>query len=394
MGSPRKRRQNRKRRPHRNRNRQLPATQPVGAGRPSNLRCWSVFARGAIRRRLPDKQHPTGPQGKDSTARRCLICSSQMGDHEAQDTSLIAAPITSIQPGGGTCMYLELLWGRCRRAWLRLCFPKYVKRMAALRQGACTGPHDIIDPRDLKYYRNVCGYQFRAEDDRYAWRGRLGLARPGLAEVVVFSCVLAMAAAGLGVLGLLGHPLWYLGLVVIGVLWIFVVAFFRDPERVISVDPTVLVSPADGRVTHVEEVTQADFPGGRALRISIFLSIFNVHVNRLPRSGRVERLQYFPGAFLDARAGECPVRNEQLWIDLLDGVTGAPIRVKQIAGAIARRIVCWLRPGEEVKAGERLGMIKFGSRTDVLVPVERVDEVLIKAGDGVRGGSSLLLRLK
>jgi phosphatidylserine decarboxylase len=143
-------------------------------------------------------------------------------------------------------------------------------------------------------------------------------------------------------------------------------------------------------VTHIEEVSEPDFPG-RALRISIFLSIFNVHVNRMPRTGRITQVRYFPGAFLDARRVESAVRNEQLWIDMIDAATNRPLRVKQISGAIARRIVCWLKEGDVVSKGERLGMIKFGSRTDVLLPAEMVKDVCIKVGDAVRGGSTVLL---
>ncbi len=317
-----------------------------------------------------------------------------MGTTGPTPPPLTPAAINSTQPGGGLCLRLELLWGRCRRAWLRFFFPRYVQRMARLRQGSCSGDHDVIDARDLKFCRNVCGYWFRPEDDRFAWRGRLGLARAGLAEIVCFSTLFLLASAGLVVLGLLVHPLWYTPLALVAILWVFVFSFFRDPERVIPSDPTALVSPADGLVTHVEEVADAFFPGGRALRVSIFLSIFNVHVNRVPRTSRVAHLHYFPGAYLDARARDCPARNEQFWIDLIDGATGAPIRIKQIAGAIARRIVCWLRLDEEVKAGDRLGMIKFGSRTEVLLPPEVVAETLVKVGDSVKGGSSLILRLK
>src|SRR4029078_8219179 len=117
------------------------------------------------------------------------------------------------------------------------------------------------------------------------------------------------------------------------------------------------------------------------LRVSIFLSIFNVHVNRVPRNGRVTDVRYFRGEYLDAAHAVCAPRNEQLWIAMTDAATGQPIRVKQIAGAIARRIVCVLKPGDEVKAGERFGMIKFGSRTDVLLPASADVEVLVKVGD-------------
>jgi phosphatidylserine decarboxylase len=301
----------------------------------------------------------------------------------------------SVQPGGGFCMSLELAWGRVRRAWLRRFRPGYVRRMAEKRQGRCDNcPHDIIDPRDLKFWRNVCGYWFRPEDDRFRWRGRLGLARAGLAEVVFFSLLLGglsfLSVAG----GLALHWTLFLPLVVLLPLWLEVIWFFRDPERAIPTDPAALVSPADGTVTHVDEVDEPDFPGGRAFRIGIFLSIFNVHVNRVPRTGRVTAVRYFPGAFLDARHPECPVRNEQLWIDLEETGSGRPLRVKQISGAIARRIVCWLKPGDEVKAGERLGMIKFGSRTEVLLPADQALEVRVKVGDKVKGSSTTLLRIQ
>ncbi len=310
-------------------------------------------------------------------------------------TSLQSAPITSIQPGGGFCFGLERAWGRCRRAWLRRFRPGYVRRMAERRQGHCPNcPHDILDPRDVKLYRNVCGYWFRPEDDPFAWRGRLRLARAGLAELLVFSGVFLLVAAGAVLLGVLVHPALFFLLVLVLAPWLFVLSFFRDPERTIPTDADALLSPADGTVTHVGETADADFPGGRAFTISIFLSVFNVHVNRLPRAGRVAALRYYPGEFLDARAADCAVRNEQFWIDLIDARTGGRVRVKQIAGAIARRIVCWLKPDEEVRAGERLGMIKFGSRTEVSVPVELVEKVDVKVGDTVHGGSTILLRLK
>ncbi len=137
---------------------------------------------------------------------------------------------------------------------------------------------------------------------------------------------------------------------------------------------------------------KADFPGGRALRISIFLSIFNVHVNRSPRSARVLDVRYFPGSFLDARNPQSAVQNEQLWIDL-EEPSSRPVRVKQISGAIARRIVCWLKAGDQLQAGDRVGMIKLGSRTDVLLPPGPGVDILVKVGDKVRGGSTVLLRL-
>jgi phosphatidylserine decarboxylase len=215
-----------------------------------------------------------------------------------------------------------------------------------------------------------------------------------MAELVCFSIVFAALLVLLGLAAVSIHALFWAPFAVVALLWAFVVAFFRDPFRSLPTDAEALLSPADGTVTHVEEVEEPDFPGGRAFRISIFLSVFNVHVNRVPRTARVTQIRYFRGSFLDARHGDCAVQNEQLWLDLEESGTRRPIRVKQISGAIARRIVCWLRPGEEVKAGDRFGMIKFGSRTDVLLPAGEVMDVRVKVGDKVKGGSTTLLRLR
>jgi phosphatidylserine decarboxylase len=313
--------------------------------------------------------------------------------HEDADFVLQGRPPESVQPGGGVGLNIELAWGRLRRRYLRLLRPGYVHGMLALRQGSCPNcTHDIIDPRDLKFTRNVCGYWFRPQDDRFAWRGRLGLARAGLAELICFSLLFALLTAGTLLAGALLHALAYLILIAIVPLWLFVISFFRDPTRAIPTDPAALASPADGKVTHIDEVESAEFPGSRALRISIFLSVFNVHVNRSPRASQVTKVLYFPGEFLDARHGDCAVRNEQLWVWLTDQATGSPLVVKQISGAIARRIVCWLKPGDQLQAGERFGMIKFGSRTEVLLPAGQNHELNVKVGDMVKGGSTILLR--
>lgn len=298
-----------------------------------------------------------------------------------------------VQPGGGWCMRLELAWGRFRRAWLRTFRPAYVRRMLALRQGSDERYADqVIDGRDLKYIRNVCGLWFRPEDDPYRRPTCCGFARYGLAELTIFTLLVVLAGLITTALAFLVHAAFWLLFVPLGLFWLEIVYFFRDPERVIPADPDALVSPADGTVTNVEEVDEPDFPGGRALRISIFLSIFNVHVNRMPRTGTVTQVRYFPGAFLDARNPESAVRNEQLWIDMVEP-NGRTLRIKQISGAIARRIVCWLKEGDAVQKGERLGMIKLGSRTDLLLPVGHASALLVKPGDKVHGGSTILLRL-
>ncbi|MBI2805415.1 MAG: phosphatidylserine decarboxylase family protein [Planctomycetes bacterium] len=298
---------------------------------------------------------------------------------------------TSVQPGGGTCMAIELAWARFRKFWLRKLRPGYVQAMQAKRQGECANcPHDIIDARDLKFTRNVCGYSFRPEDDLYAYRNRLPFARHGFAELLLFSLVYLILAGACVWAGLAIHWLFWILVAGLSLVELEIVTFFRDPERVIPADTESLVSPADGRVTHVEEVEEPEF--GKALRISIFLSIFNVHVNRCPFDVEVVDVRYFPGEYLDARNSDSAVRNEQLWIDLLDPATRRPMRVKQISGAIARRIVCWLKPGDLVKKGERIGMIKLGSRTDLLIPSGSAAEVCVKVGDAVKGGATILLK--
>ncbi len=228
----------------------------------------------------------------------CHLAADAVHRYPRDMSSAILPPAqtpTCSQPGGGFCANLELAWGRVRRACLRRLFPGYVRRMVELRQGDCPDcPHDIIDSRDLKYARPACGFWFRARDDRFAWRDRLGVARAGLAELLLFSLAALVLAGGLTAAALLIHWAFWLPLAVVALGWLGIAWFFRDPERTIPDDAAALLSPADGTVTHVEEVAEPDFPGGRALRVSIFLSIFNVHVNRVPRISRVVRVRYFP----------------------------------------------------------------------------------------------------
>jgi phosphatidylserine decarboxylase len=247
---------------------------------------------------------------------------------------------------------------------------------------------------DLFWHRNLCREDPVGVTSLIYSQHPLGLARAGLPEAFLYSLLFAGFCVLCAILALEVHALFWVPGVLFLALLLFVLSFFRDPERQIPADPQLLVSPADGTITDIGEVDEADFCGGRAYRVGIFLSVFNVHINRVPRSGQVIGLRYFPGRFLDARTANCGQVNEQLWIDVAEGTPGRFVRVKQIAGAIARRIVCWLRPGEEVTAGLRLGMIKFGSRTEVFIPVEALQEVLVKVGDKVQGGSTALLRMK
>jgi phosphatidylserine decarboxylase len=167
-----------------------------------------------------------------------------------------------------------------------------------------------------------------------------------------------------------------------------VVGFFRDPPRRPPDDPDAIVAPADGRVVEVEP--EADLPaiGGRGRRISIFLSVLDVHVNRAPAAGTIRSSAHSPGTFFDARRAEAAARNERReWV--FDSERGT-FAVVQIAGLIARRIVAWKAPGDRVAAGEHIGMIRFGSRTDLLLPPSA--EVAVRVGDRVRGGETVVAR--
>lgn len=167
---------------------------------------------------------------------------------------------------------------------------------------------------------------------------------------------------------------------------LFVMYFFRDPERQVPADPTpVAVSPADGRVVDIRDV---EHEGRPFRRISIFLNVFDVHVNRSPVGGVIRAVQYSPGRFLIASRPEASTENERNTVTV-EGPEGTVV-FKQIAGILARRIVFWKRPGDEVSRGERVGLIKFGSRVDVFL--EPGWELAVAVGDRVHGGSTVLAR--
>ena len=187
----------------------------------------------------------------------------------------------------------------------------------------------------------------------------------------------------LGVLALfLG---WRTPAILLLALGLFVVYFFRDPERVPPTGPGVVVSPADGRVM---EVVKESWDGRAGQRISIFLAVWNVHVNRSPMAGRVTRVEYRPGRFYAAMRSRASLENEQNVIHL--ETAHGEIAFKQIAGWIARRVVCWKSPGDSLSLGERIGMIRFGSRMDVWLPEEA--EIVARPGQHVAGGVSILAR--
>lgn len=165
----------------------------------------------------------------------------------------------------------------------------------------------------------------------------------------------------------------------------FCFSFFRDPERIIPADPAAIVAPADGRVVVITEEENAGRPG---TRISIFLAIWNVHVNRSPAAGVIAKLDYRPGKFLAAWDAKASTQNEQNIFTL--ATPSGNLEFKQIAGLVARRVVSWKKPQDVVAKGERIGLVRFGSRVDLWLPAG--SELLVKVGDTVHGGSSTLAR--
>jgi phosphatidylserine decarboxylase len=190
-----------------------------------------------------------------------------------------------------------------------------------------------------------------------------------------------------GLVALLFQTLWAIaaGIVLVG-LGLFVFYFFRDPERAIPTEAGLVVSPADGRVVVVKEETNAGRPGKR---VSIFLAIWSVHVNRSPAAGVITKLAYKPGKFLAAWAEKASLENEQNVFTLAS--EHGEIVFKQIAGWVARRVVSWKKQGEAVARGERIGLVRFGSRVDIWLPENA--EIAVQVGEGVKGGSTVIARM-
>ena len=221
---------------------------------------------------------------------------------------------------------------------------------------------------------------------------RISLTRYGLPQVAIFPLLLVSVMA---LFWLAPLPAWLIVLaeVILAASLVFSLAFFRDPYRVIPVDSGVLLSPADGEIADIEEIVEQSFIGGPALRIGIFLSIFDVHINRSPCSVKVQKVAYRPGKYKDARDPQAGCVNESN--DLFLVRTEAPqnrLIVRQISGAIARRIVCRAKEGQELAGGEKFGMIKFGSRTELYIPTDLEIQCLVKVGDKVKAGLTSLIR--
>jgi len=222
---------------------------------------------------------------------------------------------------------------------------------------------------------------------------RIAFAPAGRREMAIMTVVFGgMALAGYVAAAMGYHWAWPLG-IVFTLAWVGGLAFFRDPERQTPVEPGILVAPADGRVTETSRLDHHDDVGGPATRIGIFLSIFDVHVNRSPCSGVIRAIRYRPGQFLDARDKRSGQLNEAntLVIEPDDRDEG-PVVVRQVAGRIARRIVCNVKVGDRVEAGQRIGMIKFGSRTELIVPARSQYTPAVKVGDRARGAATVLAR--
>jgi phosphatidylserine decarboxylase len=209
-------------------------------------------------------------------------------------------------------------------------------------------------------------------------------------EGLVFIAIAALIAAGTYAVALnrRSWPLWILAfLLTIVALW--VAYFFRDPERSGARGDQVVIAPADGKVLLIQQVDEPTFMGGKANRVSIFMNVFNVHVNRYPVSGTVKYLHYNRGKFLNAAAEKSSLENEQMSVGI--ETPRGRILTRQIAGLIARRIITYSKPDEKVEQGQRMGLIRFGSRVDVFLPLDA--KILVKVGDITVAGVTVIAEL-
>lgn len=171
----------------------------------------------------------------------------------------------------------------------------------------------------------------------------------------------------------------------------FILCFFRDPERFITDLENAVVSPADGKIISIEQVMDSRFTDAEVQKISIFMNVFNVHVNRVPASGKVTKILYQPGKFYSADSAQGALQNEYC-ASVIATPQGKKLAFVQIAGLIARRIVCWLEPEDNVVRGRRFGLIRFGSRVDLYLPVDT--ELMVRSGQKVRAGETIIGHLR
>jgi len=203
-------------------------------------------------------------------------------------------------------------------------------------------------------------------------RGRIPLAREGWSFLLICTAILMITVA----------LRWHIVTGFLAILLLFMLNFFRDPERLTPEDDDLFISPADGKVVRADQT-------GADVRVDIFMNVFDVHVNRAPMSGRITRMQYTPGSFINAAHDQAGEHNERNRFEM-EPEDGAPIAFTQIAGLIARRIVSYVAVGGRVKAGQRIGMIRFGSRVNCEIPPEFTLEV--NAGQRVKAGKTILAR--
>jgi len=224
---------------------------------------------------------------------------------------------------------------------------------------------------------------------------RIPLTKYGWPQVLLFPVILLASMAGYLLLGLVFLPGWAIvsGEVIMAVLLIWVLSFFRDPYRLCPLDNKILLAPADGKITDVEPVQHEDFIGGEALRIGIFMSIFNTHINRAPCNVKIEKIAYKKGRYKNAMNPESGRVNESNSLALVR--TDEPkdkLLVRQISGAIARRIVCAAKEGQQLTSGEKFGMVKFGSRTELYLPARDDLKCLVRIGQKVKAGVTPVAR--
>ena len=212
---------------------------------------------------------------------------------------------------------------------------------------------------------------------------RIPLASYGWKEIILFSSVMFAGCLLSAIFFPYVLPLFLFGLV-------FVIYFFRDPERAYPEGEGALISPADGTIVEITDVFEDNFLKSEAIKISIFMSVASVHVNRVPFTGVVRYIKHKSGKFLDARIPKCSEFNEQNILGLTLNKSETKIVVKQIAGQIARRIVCDCEIGQELQKGRRYGMIKFGSRLEVFLPKELGFDLAVKIGQKVSAGETVL----
>lgn len=224
---------------------------------------------------------------------------------------------------------------------------------------------------------------------------RIPLTKYGWPQVVVYPVVIVAAMLGVALAGSAKLSVWAVVIVetILATVLVWALMFFRDPHRQTPTDDTVLMAPADGKVTDVETLDETEFTTGPTMRIGVFLSIFNTHINRAPCDARIEKITYRKGRYVNAMNPLSSKVNESNAIAMVRiNEPKDRIVVRQISGAIARHIVCAAQQGQELARGERFGMIKFGSRTELYVPANERLKCMVRVGDTVKAGETPLLR--